>query len=166
MSWSQEGKPGGSMTKRTNESWQPVDTSSEKVELKGLFTMMLGVWYPTNYVLAAIDPAEGAAAVKALFSAGFGSNSVHLVDSAHVGEIRATIKEQRTPLQRAAATVSRTLTDEGLVSQQYFDEAAVGASLIAVLAPETRLLTEARQILSSYHARYIRFYGHTTIAEL
>ena len=101
--------------------------------------MMLGVWYPTNYVLAAIDPAKGAAAVKALLAAGLGSNSVHLGNGARVGQIRTAINEQRTPLQRAAATVSRTLTDEGLMSQQYFDEAAVGASLIAVLAPETRL---------------------------
>ena len=42
-----------------------------------------------------------------------------------------------------AASVSRALTDEGLMSQEYFEEAKAGASLIAVLAPEPRLVTEA-----------------------
>lgn len=153
----------------TNESGQAAETSTaalESVELKGLFAMMLGVWYPMNYVLAAIDPTEGAAAVEELLSAGFGRNSVRLEDSARVAQIRAAITEQRTPLQRAAATVSRTLTDEGLMSQEYFQEAEAGASLIAVLAPEPRLLTEARQILASHGARHMRFYGDKTITDL
>lgn len=153
----------------TNESGRATETSttpSERVELKGLFTMMLGVWYPRNYVLAAIDPTEGAAAVKALLSAGFGSNSVRLESGARVGQIRAAIYEQRTPMQRVAAAVSRTLTDEGLMSQEYFKEAEAGASLIAVLAPEPRLVTEAGQILASHGARHMRFYGDTTITDL
>ena len=153
----------------TNESGRATETSttpSERVELKGLFTMMLGVWYPRNYVLAAIDPTEGAAAVKALLSAGFGSNSVRLESGARVGQIRAAITEQRTPMQRAAAAVSRALTDEGLMSQEYFKEAEAGASLIAVLAPEPRLVTEAQQILASHGARHMRFYGDTTITDL
>jgi hypothetical protein len=72
----------------------------------------------------------------------FGSNSVRLEDGARVGQLRAAIYEQRTPMQRAAASVSRALTDEGLMSQEYFEEAEAGASLIAVLAPEPRLVTE------------------------
>jgi hypothetical protein len=153
----------------TNESGPATETStpaSERVELQGLFTMMLGVWYPRNYILAAIDPTEGAAAVKALLSAGFGSNSVRLESGARVGQIRAAIYEQRTPMQRAAAAVSRALTDEGLMSQEYFKEAEAGASLISVLAPEPRLVTEARRILASHGARHMRFYGDTTITDL
>jgi hypothetical protein len=34
------------------------------------------------------------------------------------------------------------------MSQEYFEEAKAGASLIAVLAPEPRLVTEAWQILA------------------
>jgi hypothetical protein len=51
----------------------------------------------------------------------FGSNSVLREDGARVGQIRAAIYEQRTPMQRAAVSVSRTLTDEGLMSQEYFE---------------------------------------------
>jgi hypothetical protein len=151
------------------ERGQTAGTSTaatEKVELKGLFTMMLGVWYPRNYILAAIDPKEGAAAVKALLAAGFGSNSVRLDDGARVGQIRAAIYEQRTPMQRAAAAVSRAVTDEGLMSQEYFAEAEAGASLIAVLAPEPRLVTEAQQILAAHGARHMRYYDSKCITDL
>ena len=106
------------------------------------------------------------AVVKALLSAGFGSNSVRLDDGARVGQIRAAIYEQRTPMQRTAATVSRTLTDEGLMSQEYFEAAEAGATLIAVLAPEPRLVTEAQQILASHGARHMKFYGDKTITDL
>jgi hypothetical protein len=154
------------MTKESGRAAEASTAASERIELKGLFTMMLGVWYPRNYIVAAIDPTDGAAAVEALLSAGFGSNSVRLEDSASVRRIRAAIYEQRTPLQRAAATVSRTLTDEGMMSQEYFDEAEAEASLIAVLAPEPRLVTQARQILASHGARHMRFYGDHTITDL
>jgi hypothetical protein len=140
--------------------------ASDRIELKGLYAMTLGVWYPRNYIVAAIDPTQGAAAVKALVSAGFGSNSVHLHDSARMGQIRATIYEQRTPIQRAAAAVGRALTDEGLMSQEYFEEAEAGASLIAVLAPEPRLVTEARKILAAHGARHMRFYDDKCITDL
>lgn len=52
------------------------------------------------------------------------------------------------------------------MSQEYFAEAETGASLIAVLAPQPRLLTRARQILASYGARHMRFYGAATITDL
>jgi hypothetical protein len=154
------------MTGGSERSADNTTTASETVELKGLFAMMLGVWYPRNYVLAAIDPADGTLAVKALLGAGFGSNSVRLEDGAGVARIRAAITEQRTPVQRAAASVSRALTDEGLMSQEYFQEAEAGASLIAVLAPEPRLVTEARQVLAAHGARHMRFYGDKTITDL
>ena len=151
------------MTKEHGQTAGTTTADSERIELKGLFTMMLGVWYPTHYLLAAIDPAKGPAAVEALLAAGFDSNSVRLDDGARVGQIRQAIYEQRTPLQRAAASVSRALTDEGLMSQEYFEEAEAGASLIAVLAPEPRLVTGARQILATHGARHMRFYDSKCI---
>jgi hypothetical protein len=154
------------MTKERGRAAAPPTAASERVELEGLFAHMLGVWYPMHYILAAIDPTEGAAAVKALLSAGFGRNSVRLEDGARVGQIRAAIYEQRTPLQRAGNVVSRAVTDEGLMSQEYFEEAEAGASLIAVLAPEPRLVTEARQILAAHGARHMRFYDNKCITDL
>jgi hypothetical protein len=154
------------MTKESGQAANPSPPASGKVELKGLFSQLLGVWYPKHYVLAAINPTDGTAAVEELLSAGFGSNSVHLEDAARVCGIRAAIYEQRTPLERAAASFSRALTDEGLFIQEYFEEADAGASLIAVLAPEPQLVTEAARILASHGARRMKFYGDRTIADL
>ena len=154
------------MTKERESAAGTSTAASERVELEGLYAQMLGVWYPRNYIVAAIDPTQGAAAVKALHAAGFGGNAVQLSDGARIAQIRSAIYQQRTPMQRAASSVSRALTDEGLMSQEYFEEAEAGASLIAVLAPEPRLVTEARQILASHGARQMRFYGDTTITDL
>jgi hypothetical protein len=139
---------------------------SRRIELEGLFAQMLGVWYPKDYIVAAIDAADGSAAVEALLAAGFGSNAIHLHDSARVSQNTAAIYEQRTPLQRTAASFTRAVTDEGLMSQEYFEEAKAGASLIAVRASEPRLADEARQILATHGARRIRFYGDRTITDL
>jgi hypothetical protein len=139
---------------------------SQKIELNGLFAQMLGVWYPKDYVVAAIDAAEGPAAVDELLSAGFGRNAIHLHDSARVCQTGAAIYEQRTPLQRAGAAFSRALTDEGLMAQEYFEEAKSGASLIAVRASEPPLAATARQILASHGVRRMRYYGDKTITDL
>ncbi len=154
------------MTEGRGRAAETPTAAPERIELTGLFSMMLGVWYPKNYIVAAIDPTEGAAAVKALLAAGFGGTSVRLEDGARVGQIRAAIYQQRTPLQRAAAAVSRALTDEGFMSQEYFEEAEAGASLITVLAPEPRLVSEARQIRAAHGARHARFYDDKCITDL
>lgn len=137
-----------------------------KIELNGVFAQMLGVWYPKDYIVAAIDPAEGDAAADDLLSAGFGSNSIHLHDSVRVCQIGAEIYEQRTPMQRAGAAFSRAITDEGLMSQEYVEEAKAGASLIAVRASEPPLAEEARRILAAHGARRMRYYGDRSVTDL
>jgi hypothetical protein len=52
------------------------------------------------------------------------------------------------------------------MSQEYFEEVEAGASLIAVLAPEPRLVTEARRILAAQGARHLRFYDDNCITDL
>jgi hypothetical protein len=46
------------MTERESAT-QSSTVASERVELKGLYAQMLGVWYPRNYIVAAIDPGRG-----------------------------------------------------------------------------------------------------------
>ena len=138
---------------------------AEKIELRGLFATMLGVWYPRDYLVAAIDPEKGKAAVEALKAAGFGDNAINLHDGARVCRNVEAIYAQRTPLERAKASIAKALTDEGLMSQEYFT-AAQGASLLAVLAPDPRLVEQARKILARHGARRLRYYGDRTITDL
>jgi hypothetical protein len=37
------------MTKESGRAAEASTAASERIELKGLFAMMLGVWYPKNY---------------------------------------------------------------------------------------------------------------------
>jgi hypothetical protein len=143
-----------------------VTMMSDRIELTGVFAQMLGVWYPKDYIVAALDPAEAEAAVEDLIAAGFGANAVHLHDSARVLQNAAMIYDQRSPLQRAGAAFTAAVTDEGLLSQEYVDEATTGASLLAVRASEPSLADEARLILAARGARRMRFYGDRSIVAL
>lgn len=138
----------------------------EKIELRGLFAQMLGVWYPKDYLVSAIEPGDGQSAVEALRAAGFGDNAIHLHDSAKVCRNVEAIYQQKTPLERAKGRIARALTDEGMMSQEYFDEAKAGASLLAVMAPDPRLMEQARRILASHGARRLRYYDDRTITDL
>lgn len=91
---------------------------------------------------------------------------MHLHDSTRVLQNAAAIYDQRTRLQRAGAAVTGALTDEGLLSQEYLDEATAGASLVAVRASEPPLVEEARRILAARGARRMRFYGDRSIVAL
>jgi hypothetical protein len=53
------------MVTERESATQSSIVASERVELKGLYAQMLGVWYPRNYIVAAIDPTQGPAAVNA-----------------------------------------------------------------------------------------------------
>jgi hypothetical protein len=157
---------GGHMADGSGRVADTTTPPARRIELDGVFAQLLGVWYPKDYIVAAIEAAEGLAAVEALLAAGYGSNSLHLHDSARVCQIGAAIYEQRTPLQRVGAAFTSAVTDEGLMSQEYFDEAKAGASLIAVRASEPRLADEAREILAAHGARRMRLYGDRTITDL
>jgi hypothetical protein len=100
-----------------------------RIELTGLFAMLLGVWYPKHYVLAAINATDGAAAVEALLSAGFGSNSVRLEDSAGVCRIRAA---------SWSATVALSPTTTSVISLGFRYRAVVRCTSLGVTA-STRL---------------------------
>jgi hypothetical protein len=41
------------MTKERGSAAESSTAASERIELKGLYAMMLGVWYPRNYIVAA-----------------------------------------------------------------------------------------------------------------
>lgn len=140
--------------------------ASEKIELNGVFAQMLGVWYPKDYLVAALDAADARGAVNDLLAAGFGDNAIHLHDSGRVLRNAALIHEQRGVLQRAGAALSGAVTDEGLMSEEYLDEAKSGASLLAVRASEPPLADQARRILAAHRARRMRFYGDRSVIAL
>jgi hypothetical protein len=136
------------------------------LELNGIFARMLGVWYPMGYVVAALDARVGVAAVEALLAAGIPGDGIHLHDSLRVLGSVAAIHGRGTRLQRDGATFTGALSDEGLLRQEYLDEAGAGASLIAVRAAEPAQVDQVRRIHAAQAARGIRFYGDGFVTAL
>ena len=131
-----------------------------------MFARMLGVWYPKDYVVAALDARAGTAAVEDLLAAGVGGDGIHLHDSPRVLGSVASIHGRGTRLQRDGASFTGALSDEGLLRQEYLDEAAAGASLIAVRAAEPGQMDRVSRILAARGARGIRFYGDGSVTAL
>ena len=135
-------------------------------ELNVVFARMLGVWYPKDYVVAALDAGAGQSAVEDLLAAGIGGDGIHLHDSSRVLGSVAAIHGRGTRLQRDGASFTGALSDEGLLRQEYLDEAAAGASLIAVRAAEPGQMDQVSRILAARGARGIRFYGDGSVTAL
>jgi hypothetical protein len=136
------------------------------LELNAMFARMLGVWYPKDYVVAAIDAVAGGAAVQELLGCGFGADAVHLHESVQVLGSVAANQGRGTRLQRNGAAFTGALSDEGLLRQEYLDEAGAGASLIAVRAAGPAQVERVREILTGRGARGIRFYGDGSVTAL
>jgi hypothetical protein len=73
----------------------------------GVFAQPLGAWYPKNYVIAALDAAEGPPAMEDLFAAGFGHSAVYRRDSADMRAVRQQIVEGRSPHAGPSAELGR-----------------------------------------------------------
>jgi hypothetical protein len=135
-------------------------------ELNGTFARMLGVWYPKDYIVAALDAGAGRGAVDDLLAAGVAGEGIHLHDSPRVLGSVAAIHSRGTRLQRDGGSFTGALSDEGLLRQEYLDEAAAGASLIAVRAAESGQVDRVSRILAARGARGIRFYGDGSVTAL
>ena len=139
---------------------------TEEPELNGMFARMLGVWYPMGYVVAAIDARAGETAVNALLAAGFDGDGIHLHDSLRVLGSVAAIYGQGTRLQGEGLAFTGALSEEGLLRQEYLDEAGAGASLIAVRAVAPAKVDQVREILTARGARGVRLYGDGSVTAL
>ena len=96
-------------------------------------------------------------------AAGVEGDGIHLHDSPRVLGSVAAIHGRGTRLQRNGASFTGALSDEGLLRQEYLDEAAAGASLIAVRAAEPGQMDQVSRILAARGARGIRFYGDGSV---
>ena len=143
-----------------------LDGMADGLELNGMFARMLGVWYPKDYIVAALDAGAGRSAVEDLVAAGIAGEGIHLHDSLRVLGSVAAIHGRGTRLQRDGAAFTGALSDEGLLRQEYLDEAGAGASLIAVRAAAPALVEQVRGILAARGARGIRFYGDGSVTAL
>lgn len=115
--------------------------------------------YPTNRVVCTIaDPKNAQAAIEALLQAGFTGQDIevlHTEEDLH----RPSPGSEHTFLEQFQRTLIRALSDEYHHLRHYVDDVRAGRTVIMVLAKEPDRRETAADILGSYGAQSIEFYG-------
>jgi hypothetical protein len=125
--------------------------------------------YPTNRVVGTIaDPASARAAIEALLKAGFTEQDIDVLHSGEDLHRSAPAGAEHRFLAQFQRTVFRKLVgeyrhlrlgEEYDHLRRYIDDARAGRSVILVLARKREKREAAADILGTYGAELIEFYG-------
>ena len=130
-------------------------------------TDVLGSWYPENYIVAVIDHrAEAEQAAEALRSAGWPAMDVRLFAGTEVETHLNKIEEHRSLPKKLAADVRHVVSDEGIMGEDYEEDARLGHQILAVYTPNDDKVEQARTLLAAHHAHSIEYFGKWVITDL
>lgn len=130
-------------------------------------TDLLGSWYPEDYIVAVIDhPAEAERAAEALRSAGWPATDVRLFAGTQVASHLNNIEEQQSLPKKLAADVRHYVSDEGVMGEDYEEDARLGHNILAVYTPNDDKVEQARTLLTAHHAHSIEHFGKWVITDL
>jgi ATP phosphoribosyltransferase len=130
-------------------------------------TNLLGSWYPENYIVAVIDhPAEAEQAAEALRKAGWPAMDVRLFAGTEVATHLNKIEEHRSLPKKLAADVRHVVSDEGIIGEDYEEEARLGHQILAVYTPNDNKVEQARTLLTAHGAHSIEYFGKWVITDL
>ncbi len=120
----------------------------------------LGVFYPKNYIIATFGSMDAAnAAAGKLRAAGFSNDEVLAVPGDDFLEL---MKEETTPGNIVMQAVSRFIDTEANYSDRDQRDAAAGAAILAVYAPDERTKKSAWasvRLAGPIRARYYALSG-------
>ncbi len=130
-------------------------------------TDLLGGWYPHNYIVAVIDDrAEAEQAAEALSSAGWPENDIRLFAGQKIAPRLEQIEEQRSLPEKLAADVRHYVSDEGVMAEDYEEDARLGHQILAIYTPDDAKVEQARALLAAHHAHSIEHFGTWVITDL
>lgn len=130
-------------------------------------TDLLGGWYPHNYLIAVIDDrAEAERAAQALSSAGWPENDIRLFPGKIVATQLEQLEERRSLPEKLAADVRHYVSDEGVMAEDYEEDARLGHHILAVYTPDDDQVEQARALLAAHHAHSIEHFGTWVITDL
>ena len=130
-------------------------------------TDLLGSWYPENYMVAVIDhPAEAEQAAEALRQAGWPAIDVRLFAGTQVATHLDKIEEHRSLPKKLAADVRHVVSDEGVMGEDYEEEARLGHQILAVYTPNDDKVEQARTLLAAHGAHSVEYFGKWVITDL
>lgn len=133
-------------------------------EAKNPLATVLGFYYPTHYVVAAIDDPGGALrALTALNEAGFAEAAAEVCPGADFVKNYGDFVAGQNLLQRASRLFP---AEEEAAVKEYLAEAEAGASFVTVHAPAAADRERARLILGEHGGHAMRYYGENMISDL
>lgn len=128
---------------------------------------LLGVTYPTDYVIAVIDDlVEAEHAVEALQQAGFEAKDITLFKNEQIVKIFQTCDAHHNPLKSIKSVIASVASDEGDYHVFYAAEGRDGHHLLTIYAPRLVLVDRAYEILKLHHAHMMKFFGRWTVTTL
>ncbi len=133
-------------------------------EPKNPLATVLGSYYPTHFVLAAIDdPSRATLALAALREAGLAEAAAEICPGPQFLKNYRDFIDHRGPLARVAAAFP---SEEQSAIAEYLEEAERGASFVTVHTPERAKRDEARDVLKTHGGHAMRYYGDHAITDL
>lgn len=125
-------------------------------------------WLLSDYVIACIDrQTEAQHASRRLREAGFHAEDVQLVKGKEVIKRVDTACDQCNFAIHLLRLLWLVMTDEGVILQDYVDEARAGHNLLAIHVTDSNRLHEVRRILHEHHAHRVEYWdGSGTITQL
>src|SRR5262249_33806739 len=114
--------------------------------------------YPTNRVVGTIvDPQKAEAAIEALLRGGFARQDIDILHAEQ--DLHRPAAAGGPFLAQFQRTLVHTLADEDKHLRHYIEDVRAGRSVIMVLAKRRDRREAAADILGSYGAASIEFYG-------
>jgi hypothetical protein len=133
-------------------------------EPKNPLATVLGNYYPTHYVVAAVDdPSRAAQALTALREAGFSDATAQICPGPQFLKNYQDFIDHRGTLARVAAAFP---SEEQSAIAEYLEEAERGSSFVTVHTPERAKRDEARDLLKAHGGHAMRYYGDHAITDL
>src|SRR5829696_3781570 len=126
----------------TRPSGAPMSNQpEERIKETGVFAHLLGVWYPTHYVVGVIEDSAAADragnALRAAWrEAGTPEDAVRVFHAKEALEAIQRTEGFHGPAKRALAAMSHGVgSEEGVADQDYQAAVSSGHSILTVLAP-------------------------------
>lgn len=127
-----------------------------------------GIFYPTDYVIAAFGNQQSLAGAKdALSHAGFAANDLIVLDAQQMRSLKREKRqdEKHNPLEAIKSFVS-VMGDDSNFAEQYIELADRGFSFLLAYAPDDDKTTRVTELIKSFNPQRARKYSSMTVTDL
>ena len=142
---------------------------TENAAQRGRDGVLVGTWYPENYLVAVIDGLGAAErAVSALMECGCSRSDIQLLRAEEVIAAAEQMERQQKGnfFKSLVAAFQRATSEEGAAAAGYREQAAAGRHILLVETHRADEVPRYRPILDEHGAHDLRVYGRWGITDI